>query len=351
MFKNSSILTTSSSSDYELLDSGEGEKLERFGAYILSRPDPQALWPKKLSPIEWKSAQAIFSRDAAGADWQFKGDVPKKWQIDFGGLKMWIKPTAFKHTGLFPEQAVNWEWLRNTIQQFNNSELKDSVQNNNRTSAVSVESDTVSTFSNKNEEAASESRGHGGVEILNLFGYTGGASLACAQAGASVVHIDSSKSAVAWARENAEASGLAGKPIRWIIEDARIFVERELKRGRKYDGIIMDPPAFGHGPSSELWKIEEHFLPLIEQCKLLLKGRPLFFLINGYSAGYSGIAYRNNLLSLVDKYGGSIVTGELTIEEGKIERLKDGNIEQKQTDEGRLLPAGIFVRWSVGNSS
>jgi 23S rRNA (cytosine1962-C5)-methyltransferase len=180
------------------------------------------------------------------------------------------------------------------------------------------------------------------LEVLNLFGYTGGATLACAQAGANVVHIDSSKSAVAWARENAEASGLADKPIRWIIEDARIFVERELKRGRKYDGIIMDPPAFGHGPSSELWKIEEHFLALIENCKQLLKDKPLFFLINGYSAGYSGIAYRNNLLPLVEKFGGEIETGELTIQEVRSTKQEAGRESQE-----RLLPAGIFARWSV----
>ncbi len=283
------ILITKPSSGYELLDSGEGEKLERFGSYVLSRPDPQALWAKHLPEAEWAKADAYFKRGDEGAEWSYKKQTDDRWGIDFGGLKMWIKPTAFKHTGLFPEQSPNWDWLRGLIEP-----KKD-------------------------------------VEVLNLFGYTGGASLACAQAGAKVVHIDGSKAAVTWARDNAELSGLADKPIRWIIEDARLFVEREIRRGRAYDGIIMDPPAFGHGPSNELWKIEEHFLPLIEDCKKLLKPDPLFFLINGYSAGYSSIAYRNNLLPLVEKHGGEIEIGELAIEEA---------------GSGRLLPSGIFARWS-----
>jgi len=295
---NLSIQITKPEKGYELLDSGLNEKLERFGGVVLMRPDPQALWPKILDDKEWKKANAFFTRDVEGAEWNFKdnGDgkeksVTKKWSIDFGGLKFWIKPTAFKHTGLFPEQSTNWGWLQEKIE-------------------------------NKAD-----------VEVLNLFGYTGGATLACAKAGAKVVHIDSSKAAVTWARENAELSGLVDKPIRWIVEDARIFVEREIKRGRKYDGIIMDPPAFGHGPESELWKIEEHFLTLIENCKKLLSDKPLFFLINGYSAGYSAVAYENNLLDLKNKYGGEIEKGELAIQEsGK---------------EGRLLPAGIFARWSA----
>lgn len=293
----SNILIVPPTSDYELLDSGEGEKLERFGSHILSRPDPQALWQKRLPATEWKKAEAYFNRDESGAEWTYKsGKSLEKWSIDFGGLKMWIKPTAFKHTGLFPEQAANWEWMREKI------------------------------------------KNHKEIEVLNLFGYTGGATLACAQAGAKVVHIDSSKAAVTWARDNAELSGLADKPIRWIIEDARTFVEREIRRGRTYDAIIMDPPAFGHGPESELWKIEEHFLALVENCKKLLKPDPLFFLINGYSAGYSAIAYKNNLLSLVEKSGGVIEIGELTIQESRIKN-------QESNAQGRLLPCGIFARW------
>jgi len=290
------ILTTNPGAEYELLDSGEGEKLERFGEYILARPDPQALWQKLLPATEWKRTHGYFTRDSDKGEWSLAEGVPSKWQIAFGGLKFWIKPTAFKHTGLFPEQQSNWQWLEERI----------------ATSA---------------EMASAEIEK---PEILNLFGYTGGATLACAKAGAKVVHIDSSKAAVTWARENAEASGLGDKPVRWIIEDARIFVEREIRRGRKYAGIIMDPPAFGHGPENEVWKIEEHFLPLVEHCKKLLADNPLFFLINGYSAGYSAIAYENNLLSLKKQFGGEIEIGELTIAEKS----------------GRLLPSGIFARWS-----
>lgn len=288
--QNPQILATKPSADYELLDSGESEKLERFGKLVLSRPDPQALWPKLLPESEWKKADAHFAREATGAEWTFKKDIPRDWPIEFGGLKFTIRPTAFKHVGLFPEQSLNWEWLGKQIE------------------------------------------GKDDVEVLNLFGYTGGATLACAKAGAKMVHIDGSKAAVTWARENAELSGLKDKPIRWIMEDARTFVEREIRRGRQYDGIIMDPPAFGHGPESELWKIEEHFLTLVDNCKKLLKPKPLFFLINGYSAGYSAIAYGNNLLSLKKDFGGDIETGELAIEESQ---------------GGRLLPCGIFARWSA----
>lgn len=299
MNKNLEIQITEPSSGYELIDSGQNEKLERFGDVVLSRPDPQALWKKRKDEKTWKSASAYFTRDNEGTEWNFKDkdNSPKKWAIDFSGLKFWIKPTAFKHTGLFPEQSVNWKWLESKI---------------------------IEDKKKKGDD----------IEVLNLFGYTGGATLACAKAGAKVVHIDSSKSAVTWAKENAELSGLSDMPVRWIIEDARIFVEREIKRGRKYDGIIMDPPAFGHGPDSELWKIEEHFLDLIDNCKKILKDQPSFFLINGYSAGYSAIAYENNLKDLVQKYGGNIEVGELAIREsGKIE-------------ESRILPAGIFARWS-----
>ena len=229
--KISDILITESSVNYDLVDSGEGEKLERFGEVLMSRPDPQALWPKRLPESEWQKADAYFIRDSDKAEWAFRGTVPTEWPIDFGGLKFLIKPTAFKHTGLFPEQSSNWDWMRGLIEK--------------------AKKDTTSADGSVAD-----------VEVLNLFGYTGGATLACAQTGAKVVHIDSSKSAVTWARQNAELSGLADKPIRWIVEDARLFVEREIRRERRYDAIIMDPPAFGHGVNDELWKIEAHFLPL-----------------------------------------------------------------------------------------
>lgn len=301
--KTSSILITAPSEGYELIDSGDGEKLERFGKVLLSRPDPQALWGKRLSKAEWEKADAYFTRDSEKAEWSFRNKLPSDWPIGFGGLKFIIKPTAFKHTGLFPEQSPNWDWMRSVLQ-----DKKD-------------------------------------AEVLNLFGYTGGASLACAQAGAKVVHIDSSKAAVTWARQNAEISGLADKPIRWIIEDARLFVEREIRRGRQYDAIMMDPPAFGHGADNELWKIEEHFLPLIEDCKKLLKPRPLFFLINGYSAGYSSLAYENNLLPLKEKFGGEIEIGELSIEEGLSSKAGEASAAGEIREQVRLLPAGIFARW------
>jgi 23S rRNA (cytosine1962-C5)-methyltransferase len=328
--------------DYELLDSGENEKLERFGAVVLRRPDPQALWPKRLTTDEWTArADGRFVRNAEEGKWVMKdagvtegekSAIPKSWPIEYAGLKFLIKPTPFKHVGLFPEQKTNWHWLRKVISdEFGElSKLDSAALGKNRT----VEE-------KENNFAGNE------IEVLNLFGYTGGATLACAQAGAKVVHVDGSKSAIAWARENAELSELSGKPIRWILDDARAFVARELKRGRRYDGIIMDPPAFGHGSDGELWKIEDHFLPLVADCLKLLKQTdtnsgatsPLFFLINGYSAGYSAIAYENNLLPLKEKFGGTIEIGELTIEES--------THKEKADVPRRLLPAGIFARWSA----
>lgn len=303
MIKKINVLINTPSENYELIDSGDGEKLERFGSTILSRPDPQALWRKKRSKEEWSRADAIFNRVEETAEWKIKKQIPKSWDIDFSNLKFRIKPTAFKHTGLFPEQAVNWDWMRKLIK------------------------DEKNLYKEKD------------IEVLNLFGYTGGATLACAQVGAKVVHIDGSKSSITWARENAEISGLADKPIRWILEDARVFVGREIKRGNKYDAIIMDPPAFGHGANKEIWKIEDHFMELVENCISLLKEKPLFFIVNGYSAGYSALAYENALENLIKKFGGSIEVGELAIEEKK-NGDADGNVE------ARVLPCGIFARWS-----
>ncbi|MES2314556.1 MAG: class I SAM-dependent methyltransferase [Patescibacteria group bacterium] len=306
----SSILITKPCPDYELLDSGEGEKLERFGNVLLSRPDPQALWKKRLSPLDWKKADGTFGKDSNNqeknerGDWNLKKTVPERWDISFADLKFYIKPTAFKHVGIFPEQAPNWDWMREQIRKHGEGSVK------------------------KEEKED--------IEVLNLFAYTGGATIACAQAGAKVVHVDGSKVAIGWARENAELSGLKDKPIRWILDDVRAFVKREIKRGRKYHGIIMDPPAFGHGAENEVWKIEDDFMDLIESCTEILADKPLFFLVNGYSAGYSAIAYKNNLLPVKEKFGGDIEVGELTLEEAK-----------GQMSEGRLLPCGIFARWSA----
>lgn len=291
-----SILKTSSQKDYELLDSGDGEKLERYGKYILRRPDPQALSKKNFGEDVWEKADAFFSRDEKRAGWHFKKDTPKSWEINFGGLNLKITPSAFKHTGLFPEQLSNWEWTEEKIK---NQKLK-----------------------LKNGEE---------INILNLFGYTGGATLACAKAGAKVTHVDASKTSIGIARDNAKLSNLESAPVRWILDDAVAFVKKEIKRGKKYDGIIMDPPAFGRGPDGEVWKIENDFLPFLSLCKELLSENPLFFLVNGYASGYSSVTYLNNIEDLQKKYGGEIENGELFIEE---------------TSSGRLLSAGIFSRWS-----
>ena len=284
------LLTLGLQKDYELLDSGEGEKLERFGDFITARPDPQALWLKS-QPSLWAKAHTRYVRTGpkTGA-WSNADKLPKSWQIVVGGFTFNIRLSTFKHTGIFPEQQPNWQWLRDVI-----------------------------------KKQARE------LNIINLFGYTGGASLACAKAGAKVTHVDSSKTVVTWAHENADASGLGDKPIRWILEDAYAFVKKELKRGKKYDGIIMDPPTFGHGTRGELWKIEKQFTDLVEDCNKLLSDNPALYLVNGYAAGYSSITYANNIASLIEKFGGAIEHGELTIEE---------------TCGKRLLPAGIFARWA-----
>jgi 23S rRNA (cytosine1962-C5)-methyltransferase len=287
------LLITKSSTGYELLDSGREEKLERYGSVVLSRPDPQALWEKNLREKEWKKADGWYERKGNNGVWHTKANFQKEWTIEFGGLNFLIRPTSFKHTGLFPEQLSNWNWI---------------------------------------SEKLKPETGHLKPKVLNLFAYTGGATLAAAKAGAEVTHVDASKTVVAWARENAALSDVAEKPIRWVVEDVMLFVRRELKRGNKYDAIIMDPPAFGHGPKDELWKIEDDFLTLIKMCRELLSDTPLFFLISGYAAGYSSLAFAHNLEPLIEKFGGNIEGGELTIEESKT---------------ARLLPAGIFARWSI----
>ena len=288
------IEITKPQKDYELLDSGDGLKLERYGKFVLSRPDPQVLWKKKLSEEVWQNADAIFVKGTEKSSWKIKKDlpaqagVPEKWEIEIGGLNFEIYLSKFKHVGVFPEQLSNWLWMGDLIKKAGRP-----------------------------------------IKVLNLFGYTGGASIACLKAGAEVVHVDASKTSIEHARMNAEISGLSEKPIRWILDDAYDFVKREIRRGNKYDGIIMDPPAFGRGPKGEIWKIEDNFLPLVDDAKKILSDNPLFFLINGYASGYSPIAYEENLSDL-KKIGGVVTSGELTIEEKEF---------------GRLLPAGIFARW------
>lgn len=285
------ILKVEKQKEYELIDSGNGEKLERYGKYIFRRPDPEVLWSKLKNIEKWDNADFKFIRNGNKTKWIIKDGVSKNWNINYGELNFSIRPTSFKHTGLFPEQLMNWAWM---------------------------------------EELIKKQKKNKPISVLNLFAYTGGATLACAKAGAEVCHVDGSKTSVSWARENAELSGLKEKPIRWIVDDVLVFLKREVKRGRKYDAILMDPPSFGHGPKDELWKIEESFLELINLCKEILSDDPLFILINGYTAGYSPLAYQNILIDMMKDYKGFIETGELTI---------------KESDSERLLPCGIFARW------
>ncbi len=284
------ILITKGSADYELLDSGDGEKLERYGKYILRRPDPQVLWNKNLSEADWKKADSSFERKGEKGGWKKSNkEMQNEWRISLGNLKFNIKPTIFKHTGVFPEQEQNWNWIKEKIKSANKP-----------------------------------------VKILNLFGYTGGITLAALSAGAEVTHVDSSKFSVDLAKENAEISELSKKPVRWLIDDAKKFVRREIKRGTKYDGIVMDPPTFGKSDAG-IWKIEEDLPKLLADCIQILADKPILFLINGYSSGYSAQSYLNLIKPIFEKYNGEFEIGELVIEE------KDG----------RLLPAGIFARWSA----
>lgn len=287
------IQITPQEKEYELLDSGFGEKLERFGDFVLARPDKEALWNKDLNKKVWDTANFHFEREGQKTKWKIKKGTPDEWKIKYQNLTFLLKPTSFKHIGLFPEQIVNWMWMEKLIKK---------------------------EISNRKE-----------IQVLNLFAYTGGATLICAKSGASVCHVDASKQSVNWAKENANLSGLSDYPIRWIIDDAILFLKREIKRGRKYDAIIMDPPSFGHGPKDEIWKIEEGFLVLVDLCKQLLSENPIFFLINGYTAGYSSIVYENNLKEVFKDRKGQIESGELVI---------------AQKNSNKLLPCGIFARWS-----
>jgi 23S rRNA (cytosine1962-C5)-methyltransferase len=314
-------LITEPEAGYILLDSGDGEKLERYGDFVVSRPDPQALWKKSLSQEEWDKAHARFLRTdekaarpndgSVGRGWKIAHEVPTRWDISFSDFKFYIRPTSFKHTGLFPEQKPNWEWIQEKIKNAGSHPTLDSLGH-----------PSLNLREGPGER----------TKVLNLFGYTGGATLAAARAGADVVHVDGSKVALQWAKDNAELSGLKEKPIRWLLDDAFAFVQREIRRGNKYDGVSMDPPSFGHGPKGELWKIEEKFLPLLDSVKQLLTPHPLFILINGYAAGYSALAYENALKDLMKEYGGSVSVGELAI---------------REEASGKLLPSGIFARWEA----
>lgn len=279
------ILITEKSKDYELIDSGEGEKLERFGDLVLSRPDPQILWEKSLGQEEWGKADAVFSHGEKSLKWNKKKDFDDSWQINLSDLTFNIKLLPSKHLGIFPEQAPQWKWLEDKI-------------SGSKTPAV-----------------------------LNLFAYTGGASIASARAGAEVCHVDSSEFVVDYAKKNLESSGFGGKSVRFIVDDVRKFVEREIKRGKKYDLIVLDPPVYGKGQKKEVWKIEEDLLPLLKRIKNILSEKPLGVVLNGYASVYSSSTYENLLKSVF--LNGKFSSGELCI---------------KETSRGRLLSAGIFAR-------
>ncbi len=276
--------------DYEVLDTGDGEKLERWGDVILRRPDPQTIWPKQR-PDWWQKAQAVYHRsERGGGSWEFKADLPEQWQIRHGGLRFWVRPTGFKHTGLFPEQAANWLWMDRLIR----------------------ESDREN------------------VRVLNLFAYTGGATLACAAAGAHVTHVDAAKGMVQWAKENRALSGLPEERFRFIVEDALRFVQREIRRGSRYDGILMDPPSYGRGPSGEVWKLENELFGLVETCAAVLGDDPLFFLINSYTTGFQASVLSNLIGRCVqEKHGGVTDAQELCL----------------PVTAGGVLPCGASGRW------
>lgn len=283
--------------DYEVLDTSAGEKLERWGDYILVRPDPQVIWNTPHKVREWKQKNGHYHRsNKGGGQWEFF-DLPEQWEISYGNLKFHLKPFHFKHTGLFPEQAVNWEWSGNLIREA------------------------------KKKKPGKE------IKVLNLFAYTGGATVACADAGAAVTHVDASKGMVTWAKENAAASGLANAPIRYLVDDCVKFVEREIRRGNHYDAIIMDPPSYGRGPKGEIWKIEEKIFPLVQLCTKVLADKPLFFLINSYTTGLQPavLSYMLNL-ELKSRFGGTVEADEIGLP-----------VRGKQ---GLVLPCGASGRWS-----
>ncbi len=275
--------------DYEILDMANGEKLERWKDIILVRPDPQIIWKNKSFPNKWKDVNAKYIRSSSGGgNWDFNKKVPANWQIKYKNLTFNIKPMGFKHTGLFPEQAVNWDWM-------------------------------ISKIKGANRE----------IKVLNLFAYTGGATVACSYAGASVCHVDSSKGMVALAKENINSTKLEENPVRYIVDDVIKFVNREIRRENKYDAIIMDPPSYGRGTNGEIWKFEENIAELVELCTKVLSDKPLFFLINSYTTGISSTVLEN-ILKLNIKTKGKLSSGELGLP------MKSSNL---------ILPCGIYGRW------
>jgi len=276
--------------DYELLDMADGKKLEKWGKYILDRPDPQVIWNKKSTNL-WNKADAVYHRsNKGGGYWENLSKVPEAWTVNYKDLTFNIKQMGFKHTGLFPEQAVNWDFM---IDKIKSSKRK--------------------------------------IKVLNLFAYTGGATVACLYAGADVVHVDSSRGMVDWAKENVKSSHLEDRFVRFIVDDVIKFVKREIRRGNKYDAIVMDPPSFGRGANGEVWNIEESLYPLIELCMQVLSDNPLFFLINSYTTGMSPTVLENILnITVNEKYKGLVSSGEIGLP------MKDSKL---------ILPCGIYGLW------
>lgn len=277
--------------EYEVIDTSSGEKLERWGKYILVRPDPQVIWDTPKTDRRWKNRNAHYHRSKkGGGEWEFF-DLPQQWEIHYRDLTFRLKPFSFKHTGLFPEQAVNWDW-----------------------------------FSEKIRNAQRP------LKVLNLFAYTGGATLSAAKAGAHVTHVDASKGMVTWARENAVASGLGDAPIRWLVDDCVKFVEREIRRGNRYDGIIIDPPSYGRGPKGEIWKIEESIFPFLQLAAQILSDDPVFFLVNSYTTGLQPAVLTYMISSVLsDRFGGRVQSDEIGL---------------PVTESGLYLPCGASGRWS-----
>ena len=275
--------------DYQILDMANGEKLEKWNNITLVRPDPQIIWKQKTYPEKWKKADAKYSRsNTGGGAWNYNKKLPSAWQVKYKDLVFNIKPMGFKHTGLFPEQAVNWDWMINKIKSTNKE-----------------------------------------IRVLNLFAYTGGATVACLSAGASVCHVDSSKGMVSWAKENVTSSGLQDRKVRYIVDDVVKFVNREIRRGNKYDAIIMDPPSYGRGTNGEVWKFEDNIYDLVELCSKVLTDKPLFFLINSYTTGISSMVLEN-ILKLNVHAKGKFSNGEIGIP------MQNSNL---------VLPCGIYGRW------
>ena len=280
--------------DYEVIDCSQGEKLERWGRYLLVRPDPQVIWDTPKGHKGWKHMNGHYHRSSkGGGEWEFF-NLPEEWSIHYGELTFRLKPFSFKHTGLFPEQAVNWDWFSGIIR------------------------------SSKRP-----------LKVLNLFAYTGGATLSAAKAGANVTHVDASKGMVSWAKENAAASGLSDAPIRWLVDDCVKFVEREIRRGNTYDGIIMDPPSYGRGPKGEIWKIEESIFPFVKLCSQLLSKDARFFLINSYTTGLQPAVLSYMMqLTITPILGGRVEADEIGL---------------PVAENGLILPCGASGRWSSGN--